>query len=223
MEWGIETKKLEGMGTNLPVGCTVAAIVLFIIMNMALVMGSMQITNRLDLEDTKTKQLILGCYVAAQLIVLAISYIIERQITKKKDTTVLKYLDQPKPMSGEEPKLITTTHMAYDLEQNAQARKQALISLGLMVFLNYQFGVIRPLVVQSILPIKNALSSKFAQVHLLGKAAEGDLRRPWKADNPFAALSGANTEQNEAAEKAAIKKAEKAEQKAGKSESKKDL
>ncbi|KFH72397.1 hypothetical protein MVEG_02688 [Podila verticillata NRRL 6337] len=193
------------------------------IMNMALVMGSMQITNRLDLEDTKTKQIILGCYVTAQLLVLAISYIIQRRILSKKDTTVLKYMDQPKPMSGEQPKLITTTNMTYDLEQNAQAQKQALIGLGLMVFLHFQFGVIRPLVVQSILPVKNALQSKFAQVHLFGKPAEGDLRRPWKADNPFAALTGANEEQSEAAEKAAIKKAEKAESKAGKSESKKDL
>ncbi|KAG0344080.1 hypothetical protein BG004_004758 [Podila humilis] len=191
-------------------------------MNMALVMGSMQITNRLDLEDTKTKQIILGCYITAQLVVLAISYIIQRKIVSKKDTTVLKYMEQPKPMSGEQPKLITTTNMAYDLEQNAQAQKQALIGLALMVFLNFQFGVIRPLVVQSILPIKNALQSKFAQVHLFGKPAEGDLRRPWKADNPLAALTGNNEEQSEAAEKAAIKKAEKAE-KSGKSESKKDL
>ncbi|KAG9322540.1 hypothetical protein KVV02_003052 [Mortierella alpina] len=194
------------------------------IMNMALVMGSMQITNRLDLEDTKTKQLILGAYVTAQAIVLGVSYLIQRRIQAKKDTTVLKYLDTPKPLSGEQPKLITTTNMAYDLEQNAAAQKQALIGLALMVFLHFQFGVIRPLVVQSILPVKNALQSKFAQVHLFNKPAEGDLRRPWKADNPFAALSGAADEpQSEAAEKAAIKKAEKAESKAGsKSESKKD-
>ncbi|KAG0256202.1 hypothetical protein BG011_004696 [Mortierella polycephala] len=190
------------------------------IMNMALVMGSMQITNRLDLEDTKTKQLILGAYVTAQTIVLGISYIIQRRIQAKKDTTVLKYMEQPKPMSGEEPKLTATTNMAYDLEQNAQAQKQALIGLVVMVFLHFQFGVIRPLVVQSILPVKNALQSKFAQVHLFGKPADGDLKRPWKADNPFAALTGETEQPSEAAEKAAIKKAEKAESKA---ESKKDL
>jgi len=169
--------------------------------------------------------MILGAYVTAQVIVLGLSFLIQKKIQSKKDTTVLKYLDQPKPMSGEQPKLISTTNMAYDLEQNASAQKQALISFALMLFLNFQFGVIRPLVVQSILPVKNALQSKFAQVHLFGKPAEGDLRRPWKADNPFAALSGAAEEpQSEAAEKAAIKKAEKAESKAGaKSESKKDL
>ncbi|KAF9358433.1 hypothetical protein BGX26_001778 [Mortierella sp. AD094] len=193
------------------------------IMNMAIVMGSMQITNRLDLEDTKTKQLILGAYVASQAVVLGVSFLIKRRIESKKDTAVLKYLDQPKPLSGEQPKLITTTNMAYDLEQNAQAQKQAFFGLIFMIFLHFQFGVIRPLVVQSILPVKNALQSKWAQVHLFGKPAEGDLKRPWKADNPFAALTGAQDAPSEAEEKAAIKKAEKAEAKAGKSESKKDL
>ncbi|KAF9433959.1 hypothetical protein BGZ76_008752 [Entomortierella beljakovae] len=191
------------------------------LINMAIVMGSMQITNRLDLEDKKTKELILGSYVAAQAIVLGVHFLIKRRITAKKDTTVLKYLDQPKPFSGEEAKLITTTNMSYDLEQNAQAQKQALFGLVLMIFLHFQFGVIRPLIVQSILPVKNALQSKWAQVHLFGHAAEGDLKRPWKADNPFAALTGGDAP-TEAADKAAIKKAEKAEAKAGKSESKKD-
>ncbi|KAF9994896.1 hypothetical protein BGZ79_000321 [Entomortierella chlamydospora] len=189
---------------------------------MAIVMGSMQITNRLDLEDAKTKQLILGVYVASQAVVLLVSLIIKRRIEAKKDTTVLKYLDQPKPLSGEQPKVVTTTNMAYDLEQNAQAQKQALFGLVFMIFLHFQFGVIRPLVVQSILPVKNALQSKWAQVYLFGKPAEGELKRPWKADNPFAALTGAQDQQTEAEEKAAIKKAEKAEAKAGKSESKKD-
>ncbi|KAF9173203.1 hypothetical protein BGX20_003818 [Mortierella sp. AD010] len=191
-------------------------------MNMAIVMGSMQITNRLDLEDAKTKQLILGVYVASQAVVLLVSLIIKRRIEAKKDTTVLKYLDQPKPFSGEQAKVITTTNMAYDLEQNAQAQKQALFGLVFMIFLHFQFGVIRPLVVQSVLPVKNALQSKWAQVYLFGKPAEGELKRPWKADNPFAALTGAQDQQTEAEEKAAIKKAEKAEAKAGKSESKKD-
>ncbi|KAG0002875.1 hypothetical protein BGZ65_002246, partial [Modicella reniformis] len=194
------------------------------LMNMALVMGSMQITNRLDLEDLKTKQIIIGVYLAAQVIVLGISFIIQYRIRSKKDTTVLKYLDEPKAFSGEQAKVITTTNMDYDLEQNNQARKQVLIGLALMVFLYFKFGVIRPLVVQSILPVKNALQSKWAQVHLFGKPAEGELRRPWKADNPFAALSGAAQEpRSEVAEKAAIKRAEKAEGKASKSDSKKDL
>src|SRR5690554_7354553 len=87
-------------------------------MNMALVMGSMQITNRLDLEDTKTKQLILGAYVTAQVIVLSISYIIQRRIQAKKDTTVLKYMEQPKPMSGEEPKLMSTDRKSTRLNSS---------------------------------------------------------------------------------------------------------
>ncbi|KAG0318050.1 hypothetical protein BGZ99_005902 [Dissophora globulifera] len=197
------------------------------IMNMAIVMGSMQITNRLDMEDAKTKQTILGVYIAAQVFVIGASYIIRRRIQAKKDTSVLKYIDPPKPFSGEQAKVLTTTNMEYDLEQNTQAQKQALIGLAVMVFLHFQWGMIRPLVVQSILPVKNVLQSKIAKVHLFGKPATGDLRRPWKADSPFAALSGGrDTKPSEATEKAAIKLVEDEERKAAgsgsKLESKKD-
>ncbi|KAG0305056.1 hypothetical protein BGZ98_004648 [Dissophora globulifera] len=197
------------------------------IMNMAIVMGSMQITNRLDMEDAKTKQTILGVYIAAQVIVIGASYIIRRRIQAKKDTSVLKYINPPKPFSGEQAKVVTTTNMEYDLEQNTQAQKQALIGLAVMVFLHFQWGMIRPLVVQSILPVKNVLQSKIAKVHLFGKPATGDLRRPWKADSPFAALSGGrDTRPSEATEKAAIKLVEDEERKAAgsgsKSETKKD-
>ncbi|KAF9534101.1 hypothetical protein BGW38_010468, partial [Lunasporangiospora selenospora] len=59
------------------------------LLNMALVMGSMQVTNRLDLEDTKTKQIILGAYVTAQAIVIGVAFLIDSRIKAKKDTTVL--------------------------------------------------------------------------------------------------------------------------------------
>ncbi|KAF9352451.1 hypothetical protein BGX26_009737 [Mortierella sp. AD094] len=156
---------------------------------MVVVLGSMQITNRLDVEDTRTKQLILAAYIASQAVVLGISFIIHRRIQAKKDSTVFKYIEQPKPFSGEQPKEVTTTVMEYDLEQNSQVLKQNLVTLALMVFMHFKFGVIRPLIIHSILPIKNVFESKWAQVHLLGKPAVGDLARPWKADNPFAALT----------------------------------
>ncbi|KAF8926584.1 hypothetical protein BGZ52_005436 [Haplosporangium bisporale] len=80
--------------------------------------------------------------------------------------------------------------MDYDLEQVGQAQRQTLTNLALMAFLYYQFGVVRPLVVQSLLPIRNALAAKVAQVHLFGKPAEGVLSRPWKVESLFAALLG---------------------------------
>ncbi|KAF9431842.1 hypothetical protein BGZ76_011632 [Entomortierella beljakovae] len=180
---------------------------------MAIVMGSMQVTNRLDIEDTRTKQIILGTFITSQLLVLGVHHIIQRRINSKNDTTPLSYTDQPKPFSNEEPKVVSTTIKAYDLEQNSQAQKQIFFSLALMIFLHFQFGVIRPLIVQSILPLKNVFDSKWAQIHLFDKPAEGDLKRPWKAESPFAALNEIKEGfKNETSEKPAIKESKESEE-----------
>ncbi|KAK3817759.1 MAG: inorganic phosphate transporter Pho88 [Benniella sp.] len=160
------------------------------LINFGLVIGTIQITKRLNLQNTRTKRTILAIYMAAQSIIVAVSYIIQRRVEAKKDTTVFEYLDQPKFFSKEKkPKLITTTHMKYDLDQNAQARTKALATWAVMMVLYFKFDVVRPLVVQSILPLKHALESEWAQIHLFGKRALGELSRPWKANDPFAALT----------------------------------
>ena len=63
------------------------------------------------------------------------------------------------------------------------------------------------LVIQSILPLKNALESKQAQLWVWGKPAAGDLKRPFKAAPGLFGMAGAQGPQTD---KAAIKEAEKA-------------
>ncbi len=63
------------------------------------------------------------------------------------------------------------------------------------------------LVIQSILPIKNALESKQAQLWVWGKPATGELKRPFKAPPGLFGAAGQGGAQTD---KAAIKEAEKA-------------
>ncbi|KAG0018486.1 hypothetical protein BGZ81_010204 [Podila clonocystis] len=134
-------------------------------------LGSMQLTKRLDLQNTRTQKRVLLGFLTAQAIVLAIHHLIRRRILRRKDMTLIKYLDQPPPSILPPPssdsqtttRLVKTTHMDYDLEQVGQAQRQTLTNLALMTFLYYQFGVVRPLIVQSLLPVRNALAAKLAQ------------------------------------------------------------
>ena len=57
------------------------------------------------------------------------------------------------------------------------------------------------------MPIKNALESKQAQLWVFGKAATGDLKRPFKAAPGLFGMQGGGGPQTD---KAAIKEAEKA-------------
>ncbi|KAG0070296.1 hypothetical protein BGZ93_003091 [Podila epicladia] len=169
------------------------------IVSIAILLGSMQLTKRLDLQNTRTQKRVLFGFLTAQAIVLAIHHLVRRRILQRKDMTLLKYLDQPPPSilppaptSNQKTtsRLVRTTHMDYDLEQVRQAQRQTLTNLAMMTFLYYQFGVVRPLIVQSLLPVRNVLAAKLAQVHLFGAKAEGALSRPWRAESPLAALLG---------------------------------
>jgi hypothetical protein len=102
------------------------------------------------------------------------------------DQTVLKYVDSAQPFSQEQPPLVTTTVQEYDTTQVKSGVKAAFMGVGMMGVMHLYFGYTQPLLVQSIMPIKNILESKVAKIHLLGKEPVGDLKRPWKTGGLFA-------------------------------------
>jgi hypothetical protein len=98
---------------------------------------------------------------------------------------VLKYVDSAQPFSQDQPPLITTTVQEYDTTQLKSGIKAAFMGIGMMGVMHLYFGYTQPLIVQSIMPIKNVIESKVAKVHLLGKEPVGDLKRPWKTGGLF--------------------------------------
>jgi Phosphate transport (Pho88) len=101
-------------------------------------------------------------------------------------------------MSGEEPKRKTTTISEYDRTQLKAAFKSVLMGVGMMAVMHLYFKYTNPLLIQSlstgsvhvknrltsmsgILPLKGAIEGKLVQIHVFGKPAIGELKRPWKA------------------------------------------
>ena len=94
-------------------------------------------------------------------------------------------------MSSEPPKSIITTIMGHDLTQLRGAYKTVLMGVGMMGVMHLYLNYTNPLLIQSIVPLKGVFENKLVQIHLLGKPAIGDLKRPWKAAaSPFAAFGG---------------------------------
>jgi hypothetical protein len=97
------------------------------------------------------------------------------------DLTTLKYVE-PAPMgSADEPKLVTTTVQAYDLQQLKSAYKAQLIGVGMMAFMHGYLKYTNPLLIQSIIPLKGVFENNLVKIHLMGVPATGDLKRPFKA------------------------------------------
>ena len=100
---------------------------------------------------------------------------------RRADMTVLKYVEPAAMGSTEEPKAVTTTVHAYDLQQLRALFKSQLMGVGMMGVMHIYFKYTNPLLIQSIIPLKGAFEGNLVKVHLFGTPAVGELKRPWKA------------------------------------------
>jgi hypothetical protein len=103
--------------------------------------------------------------------------------------------------SGEEPKLVTIQE--YDQQQLMSAYKGQLMGVAMMGFMHLYLKYTNPLLIQSIIPVKGAFESNLVKVHIFGKKAEGELKRPCKAAGGFAGMGGGEVKSDKASVEAA--------------------
>lgn len=172
----------------------------------------MQIARKINFEDPNILFYVRCLYIASNLIIAAVYFIQYTKIQQKNDMTTLKYVEPAAPMSGKtEPELITTTVKEYDMMELQKGYKSVAMGLAMMGVMHVYFKFTQPLLVQSILPLKNAFETKLAAIHVLGRPATGDYKRPFKAaPGMFGAAAEPATDKKsiEAAEKASVKKDE---------------
>ena len=74
----------------------------------------------------------------------------------------------------------------YDLQELRKAATQLLVGIGFTTLLVYKFEIRQVLILQAIFALRGLYSNQLVQIHLLGRPATGDLKRPFKAPNPLA-------------------------------------
>jgi len=151
------------------------------ITNLVIILGMMQVSKKIPMEDPNVLMLIRIGYLASNLIIVGIYAYMHFLINKKKDLTTLKYVEQPQMGSTEEPKLVTTTNHKYDVDQMKALYKAQLMGVGMMAVMHLYFKYTNPLIIQSIIPLKGAFEGNMAKIWLFGNPAVGDLKRPFKA------------------------------------------
>jgi len=178
------------------------------IVNLVIILGMMQVSKRIPFDDPNVLNLVRATYVLSNVLIGAIYLYTSYVINKKKDLTTLKYVEQAQMGSGEEPKLVTTTIHKYDLDQVKALFKNQGMGIAMMAVMHLYFKYTNPLLIQSILPLKSAFEANEVKIHLLGNAAIGDLKRPFKAAQGLmsafggAAAASQDKKSIEAAEKA---------------------
>ncbi|KAG7718939.1 hypothetical protein KL933_002329 [Ogataea haglerorum] len=176
------------------------------ISNLVLMLGMMQVSRRLDFEDPNILFYVRVLYIACTLLTLGVYLYTRSIIIRKNDLTTLKYLEPPSTLQGEtESKLIVTTVKEYDLKQLQSAIKGVFTGVAMMAFMHLYMKYANPLLMQSISPLKSAFESNLVQIHVFGKPATGDLKRPFKAS---AGLFGGLGGPQQKTDKESIEKAE---------------
>merc|ERR1712225_192374 len=167
--------------------------------NLVIILLMMQVSKKVPFEEPNVLMGVRALYIVSNLIIAGIYLYVQAQINKKKDLTVIKYVE-PAPMgSTEEPKPVTTTVHAYDTQQLRGLFKSQLMGVGMMAVMHLYF--------KSTIPLKGAFEGNLVKVHLFGQPAVGELKRPWKASGGLMGMQGAgdiktDKKSIEAAEKA---------------------
>jgi hypothetical protein len=69
--------------------------------------------------------------------------------------------------------------------------RQTLLTMMITLALYFRGGYVRPLFLQSLLPIKTLLATPLFSIYGQGKSPVGKLKRPWVVTNPFNMNPGA--------------------------------
>ncbi|KAJ1796581.1 phosphate transporter (Pho88) [Coemansia sp. RSA 2399] len=154
---------------------------------MAVIFGTMHIVKKAGLEDPEYMPLIRGVYGVATALMIALVFYLKSTITAKNDTTALEY-DDPAP--GSQGGRVVTTNVKHDISEIGKLQKSTLLTVGIVIFMHFKFGYIQPLILQTLLPMLNMYKSPLFQIHILGRPATDDLKRPWTPANPFAGFGG---------------------------------
>ncbi|KAF8887877.1 PHO88-related membrane protein [Gymnopilus junonius] len=162
--------------------------------NLVISLGAMQLARKIPFDDPVVLNYVRIGYVAVQVIVLAVFYYVSLTIKKKNDQTVLKYVEPASPMSQEEPKLVTTTVRDYDLSETSKLLRSTYMGIAMMAVMHIYFHFTQPLFIQGLMGLKNIYDAKPVAIHILGRPATGDLKRPFKAPSMFGAPSGPQTD-----------------------------
>jgi len=154
-----------------------------------LVLGVVQLSRKLDLENPDTVNMVRVVYGISQALLLVVMYLIKMKIDAAPNKTIIEYEESTpslsQPTGGQKKRM---TIQEYDLQEWQSQFKQTLIPIAMIVGLHLYGGFTQPLIIQSILPWKALYSTPLVQIYLLGKRAEGPNARPYKKPNPLEGL-----------------------------------
>ncbi|KAI6035732.1 inorganic phosphate transporter [Pisolithus marmoratus] len=181
--------------------------------NIFISLGAMQLARKIPFDDPVVLNYVRVGYITSQIIILGTYFYVSYKVKQKNDQTVLKYgtalffffentvsvlmieflrvvrlVDQPSPMSPNSGGLVTTTVRDYDLSETSKLLRAVYFGIAMMTFFHFYLKYTQPSFVQALMGLKNLYDAKPVAIHIFGKPADGDLKRPWKVQSMLGVL-----------------------------------
>ena len=142
----------------------------------------------IDLSAPETVTKVRNFFILSQLLMLGFLFYIRAKILSSEDAREKEavLVETPaNPFTGEPAQTVRHTVRSYDIQELFTFIKGTLMTLVVFLLLNRFFGVIQPLLAQSILPWKNMLVSPVLRLRFWGQKSVGNLSRPFPSPASF--------------------------------------
>jgi len=151
---------------------------------MLMSLGAMVAMRYLDFEDKMTLNIVVGVYIFEQIIIFSVYAWMRLQImnTPGLDGDCIKVVapDLPLGMKNPEPDKEMSSR-EYDMFKWNEQFKQAAMGAVICCVIYYKWNSPTVLFLQGVMSPFTAFQHPLVSIYLLGKSAEGDLKRPFPA------------------------------------------
>eukprot|EP00928_Gymnodinium_smaydae_P079165 TRINITY_DN63163_c0_g1_i1.p1 TRINITY_DN63163_c0_g1~~TRINITY_DN63163_c0_g1_i1.p1 ORF type:complete len:189 (+),score=44.22 TRINITY_DN63163_c0_g1_i1:89-655(+) len=147
--------------------------------------GLVMVLQKIDIEKAGYMEHCRVLFFVAQACVIGGLLLIRSKIKAAKATGEKVHVPAVKSMGQEVKPAAVMTVPEYDLSKWQEQLQQLSIGAAISFGVHLKWGYVTPVCMQIVIAPMNLMDSPLAKVYLLGKAAKGDLLRPWAAPNPF--------------------------------------
>ncbi|CCT76103.1 uncharacterized protein FFB20_10354 [Fusarium fujikuroi] len=152
---------------------TLKGLVQSYLLNIIIILCSIQVAKRLNLDDPLVLNILRSVYVASNLAIATLWAMVFASIENKNDKSEVQ-------LSDKKGRPITTTVYKHDRSLLFNAVRKQIFGILVAVIMHFYLGLRGAMVTQSILPLKLAFQNNLVRIYVVQGDLKDNINRPYK-------------------------------------------
>eukprot|EP01027_Heterolobosea_sp_BB2_P020363 GEZU01029055.1.p2 GENE.GEZU01029055.1~~GEZU01029055.1.p2 ORF type:complete len:181 (-),score=62.09 GEZU01029055.1:34-576(-) len=158
------------------------------LINMGIVFGVLYLTKQVNMNDPDIILMARILYAVVHVLIIGAYGYMFWLATNSNNQTKIRVKKPQQFGQPADPETIEMTIAEYDKDNALSLLKKTLVGVGISCFISYKWGVVTPLVIQSVMNPIALYDAPLFKILVLGREAVGPLARPFKEETPFGNL-----------------------------------